>query len=57
MQKEDTQAKYMDNQPKGANLPFMKPEDAQYFDKLLVKLPNIFNGSCVLILDLSLGGR
>jgi hypothetical protein len=25
----------MDNQPKG-NLPFMKPEDAQYFDKLLV---------------------
>ncbi|KAF4527299.1 hypothetical protein B566_EDAN001073, partial [Ephemera danica] len=36
MQKEDTQAKYMDNQPKGANLPFMKPEDAQYFDKLLV---------------------
>ncbi|CAH0385050.1 unnamed protein product [Bemisia tabaci] len=28
-------AKFVDNQPKG-NLPFMKPEDAQYFDKLLV---------------------
>ncbi|XP_043471076.1 splicing factor 3B subunit 1 isoform X1 [Leptopilina heterotoma] len=35
MQTEDRNAKYMDNQPKG-NLPFMKPEDAQYFDKLLV---------------------
>ena len=29
-------AKMMDNQPKGQNLPFLKPEDAQYFDKLLV---------------------
>ena len=28
--------KFMDNQPKGDNLPFLKPEDAQYFDKLLV---------------------
>ncbi|CAH1101714.1 unnamed protein product [Psylliodes chrysocephalus] len=36
MQQEDKQAKYLDNQPKGQNLPFMKPEDAQYFDKLLV---------------------
>ncbi|KAK7867740.1 hypothetical protein R5R35_002244 [Gryllus longicercus] len=35
IQTEDKSAKYMDNQPKG-NLPFMKPEDAQYFDKLLV---------------------
>ncbi|EEB13765.1 U2 snRNP component prp10, putative [Pediculus humanus corporis] len=35
IQQEDKMAKYMDNQPKG-NLPFMKPEDAQYFDKLLV---------------------
>lgn len=35
IQTEDKNAKYMDNQPKG-NLPFMKPEDAQYFDKLLV---------------------
>jgi len=26
----------VDNQPKG-NLPFMKPEDIQYFDKLLVR--------------------
>ncbi|XP_063232922.1 splicing factor 3B subunit 1 isoform X2 [Bacillus rossius redtenbacheri] len=35
MQTEDKSTKFMDNQPKG-NLPFMKPEDAQYFDKLLV---------------------
>ncbi|KAF7989065.1 hypothetical protein HCN44_007375 [Aphidius gifuensis] len=35
IQTEDKSAKYIDNQPKG-NLPFMKPEDAQYFDKLLV---------------------
>lgn len=38
MQVEDTQAKFMDNQPKGQNLPFMKPEDAQYFDKLLLDI-------------------
>merc|ERR1711963_1136976 len=31
-------AKMMDNQPKGQNLPFLKPEDAQYFDKLLVEV-------------------
>ncbi|KAG8223693.1 hypothetical protein J437_LFUL004058 [Ladona fulva] len=37
IQQEDKSAKYMDNQPKG-NLPFMKPEDAQYFDKLLVEV-------------------
>ncbi|XP_031624430.1 splicing factor 3B subunit 1 isoform X1 [Contarinia nasturtii] len=36
IQQEDKQAKFMDNQPKGQNLPFMKPEDAQYFDKLLL---------------------
>ncbi|KAL5278450.1 SF3B1 family protein [Megaselia abdita] len=36
IQVEDKSAKFMDNQPKGQNLPFMKPEDAQYFDKLLV---------------------
>lgn len=30
-------ARLLDPQPKGAQqLPFMKPEDAQYFDKLLV---------------------
>lgn len=28
--------KFADTQPKGQNLPFLKPEDAQYFDKLLV---------------------
>merc|ERR1719228_2338471 len=32
----DKSAKFVDNQPKGGNLPFLKPEDAQYFDKLLV---------------------
>lgn len=37
IQTEDKSAKYIDNQPKG-NLPFMKPEDAQYFDKLLVEV-------------------
>jgi len=37
MQQEDkTASKFMDTQPKGGNLPFLKPEDAQYFDKLLV---------------------
>ncbi|XP_037919213.1 splicing factor 3B subunit 1 isoform X2 [Hermetia illucens] len=36
IQVEDKNAKFVDNQPKGQNLPFMKPEDAQYFDKLLV---------------------
>nr|CAG4647641.1 EOG090X00GC [Moina brachiata]SVE92837.1 EOG090X00GC [Moina brachiata] len=36
IQQEDKAAKYLDTQPKGANLPFLKPEDAQYFDKLLV---------------------
>ncbi|XP_065560942.1 splicing factor 3B subunit 1-like isoform X2 [Artemia franciscana] len=35
MQQEGQTPKFMDNQPKG-NLPFLKPEDAQYFDKLLV---------------------
>ena len=31
-------AKLADNQPKDQNLPFLKPEDAQYFDKLLVEV-------------------
>ncbi|XP_014230463.1 splicing factor 3B subunit 1 [Trichogramma pretiosum] len=35
IQQEDKSSKLIENQPKG-NLPFMKPEDAQYFDKLLV---------------------
>ena len=35
IQQEDKSAKIIDNQPKG-NFPFMKPEDAQHFDKLLV---------------------
>lgn len=39
IQQEDRQASQtlVDAQPKG-NLPFMKPEDAQYFDKLLVRI-------------------
>ena len=36
MQTEDKSAKFVDTQPKGGNLPFLKPEDAQYFDKLLI---------------------
>lgn len=35
IQAEDKSAKYIDDQPKG-NLPFLKPEDAQYFNKLLI---------------------
>ncbi|XKL60534.1 hypothetical protein PGB90_007591 [Kerria lacca] len=35
IQTEDKTAKYIDDQPKG-NLPFLKPEDAQYFNKLLI---------------------
>ena len=37
IQTEDKQTKFVDLQPKG-NLPLLKPEDAQYFDKLLVSL-------------------
>lgn len=36
MQKDDTSAKMMEMEPKGQNLPPLKPEDIQYFDKLLV---------------------
>ena len=32
----DKSGKFVDHQPKDATLPFLKPEDAQYFDKLLV---------------------
>jgi len=32
----DKSSKFIDNQPQGGNLPMLKPEDAQYFDKLLV---------------------
>merc|ERR1719158_2574260 len=34
----DKMSKLADNQPKDQNLPFLKPEDAQYFDKLLVEV-------------------
>ncbi|XP_053668336.1 splicing factor 3B subunit 1-like [Anopheles marshallii] len=37
VQTQHKSAKVVDNQPKG-NLPFMKPEDAQYFDQLLVEV-------------------
>lgn len=36
IQTEEKSAKFIDTQPKGGNLPFLKPEDAQYFDKLLI---------------------
>ncbi|CAL8147916.1 unnamed protein product [Orchesella dallaii] len=36
IQTEEKSGKFMDTQPKGGNLPFLKPEDAQYFDKLLI---------------------
>lgn len=39
MQAEDRTTKQMNDQPSG-NLPFLKPDDIQYFDKLLVS--NIF---------------
>lgn len=35
MQQEDRTTKQMNDQPSG-NLPFLKPDDIQYFDKLLV---------------------
>lgn len=35
MQTEDRSMKQVNDQPSG-NLPFLKPDDIQYFDKLLV---------------------
>ena len=35
MQQEDRSAKLVEDQPPG-NLPYLKPDDVQYFDKLLV---------------------
>jgi len=37
MQTEDRSMKQMNDQPSG-NLPFLKPDDIQYFDKLLVSV-------------------
>lgn len=37
MQAEDRTTKQMNDQPSG-NLPFLKPDDIQYFDKLLVSI-------------------
>lgn len=37
MQVEDRTVKQMNDQPSG-NLPFLKPDDIQYFDKLLVRI-------------------
>lgn len=37
MQAEDRTTKQMNDQPSG-NLPFLKPDDIQYFDKLLVSV-------------------
>lgn len=36
MQQEDRSMKQINDQPSG-NLPFLKPDDIQYFDKLLVR--------------------
>jgi splicing factor 3B subunit 1 len=36
IQQEEKSSKFIETQPKGGNLPFLKPEDAQYFDKLLL---------------------
>lgn len=36
MQTEDRTMKSVNDQPSG-NLPFLKPDDIQYFDKLLVR--------------------
>ena len=35
VQQEDRSAKLVEDQPPG-NLPYLKPDDVQYFDKLLV---------------------
>lgn len=40
MQTEDRTMKNVNDQPSG-NLPFLKPDDIQYFDKLLVSDNNI----------------
>ncbi|XP_021947605.1 splicing factor 3B subunit 1 isoform X2 [Folsomia candida] len=36
IQTEEKSGKFQEAQPKDGNLPFLKPEDAQYFDKLLI---------------------
>jgi len=41
MQVEDRTTKQMNDQPSG-NLPFLKPDDIQYFDKLLVSIRMFF---------------
>ena len=43
MQQEDRSAKLVEDQPPG-NLPYLKPDDVQYFDKLLVswKSPRLY---------------
>ena len=41
MQTEDRSMKQINDQPSG-NLPFLKPDDIQYFDKLLVSTASSF---------------
>lgn len=41
MQAEDRTTKQMNDQPSG-NLPFLKPDDIQYFDKLLVSFTFLY---------------
>lgn len=48
MQAEDRTVKQMNDQPSG-NLPFLKPDDIQYFDKLLVRIVFRYLLSIVLV--------
>ncbi len=60
MQTEDRSMKQVNDQPSG-NLPFLKPDDIQYFDKLLVSpmytrnardVENLGLSGCVLKINL-----
>ena len=41
MQTTDNKVQIVDLQPKEENLPILKPDDMQYFDKLLVSTPKL----------------
>ena len=46
MQTPDNKVSVVDMQPKG-NLPLLKPDDMQYFDKLLVSFSNSYGQLCL----------
>lgn len=48
MQTEDRSMKQVNDQPSG-NLPFLKPDDIQYFDKLLVSHMYTRDMSCTIL--------